>query len=371
MGQDLKDGDVSIEAITYVKLLDLGELEGGNLRLLLYILAENTFNDSGLCKVGQQEIARQTRSSTRSVIRRLIALEDAKSPIIERIARYLPEGGRKTDAIKLCGFSEWLEEQQESKGKRRTPPLPDKLSGRGVQDDGLGDDLSASPTRHLLSPPTCQQLSPSNKNPVLDRTSFSPPTPSRGVRVWKEIQLLKELKAEGGDAKIIERFLEPVLYQCPLIYTPNPIYALRYLCEGFADLSDEQLETAARRVLETRKAKVKIADLRDALIEARRSAGEKVIVAKTQDPEAHEAWLGYYRARVATPALCTEQDKLYVKLLEDGPVPLPSRLPPSLGGESLPEVRPPQFGTFTQRLAEEQGFELPLPDQSAPKRSAS
>ena len=48
---------VSIEAINYIKSCDFGANE--NLRLMMFAIAENTFNDSFVCKLSREKLARE------------------------------------------------------------------------------------------------------------------------------------------------------------------------------------------------------------------------------------------------------------------------------------------------------------------------
>ncbi len=105
---------MSIEALTFAKLTDLKEVEKPAIRLLFYVIAENTFNDTGLCKVGQDELVYQTRGKLRTVQRHLAQLATAKIIEIER--RGGGGSGRLPDAIRLLRFRDWLVDQRGKDG---------------------------------------------------------------------------------------------------------------------------------------------------------------------------------------------------------------------------------------------------------------
>ena len=174
---------MSVEAIAYVKSLDLRECEKA--RLLLFIIAENTFNDTFVCVIGQRQLAYEARACERTVRRQIDELVAAR--ILIRKPRY-PEksGGRLPDALRIVGFKRWylashkatrkkFLEHAEASGQngRKTrgstgqnvrKPLPDKMSG---SPGGLPAKMSGSPRGGLpdtaMSGVTGQQVSGSYK----------------------------------------------------------------------------------------------------------------------------------------------------------------------------------------------------------------
>jgi hypothetical protein len=94
---------MSIEAISFAKSLDVKEPVS---RLLLLIIGENTFNDTGLCKVGQKVLIDETRTSERTVRRHLRELVD--KGVIKMHPKFKGNGTRDVDAIELLGFLDWL-----------------------------------------------------------------------------------------------------------------------------------------------------------------------------------------------------------------------------------------------------------------------
>src|SRR5438874_1915325 len=66
---------MSIEALAYVKMLELGDRESHATRLIMYVIGENTFNDSFRCKLGQEQIAFEAgRMGIRTLRRHLNSL---------------------------------------------------------------------------------------------------------------------------------------------------------------------------------------------------------------------------------------------------------------------------------------------------------
>jgi hypothetical protein len=94
---------MSIEAITYAKTLK--GMKPGE-RLTLFIIAENTFNDTGKCKIGNAELAYQTGSGLRSVVRYIQAL--AAGGFIKISKQPRATGGSSFAHMELVGFVEWL-----------------------------------------------------------------------------------------------------------------------------------------------------------------------------------------------------------------------------------------------------------------------
>lgn len=109
---------MSLDAISYSKRIAAPSPAA---KLVLFIIAENTFNDSGMCRVGQRVLCEDTGLSESSVRRHLWSLERCGA-----IRIHIQPGcgaGRRPDAIELVGFLEWLVDQQ---GRQ-----PVKMTGRG------------------------------------------------------------------------------------------------------------------------------------------------------------------------------------------------------------------------------------------------
>lgn len=136
---------VSIEAIAYVKTLDLGACESAAVRLLLYVIGENTFNDSFLCRLSQEQLGYEAgRISDRTVRRHLDKLEEDRIILRPRNAdgsrkRIADTGQMAGDVIRIVGLKRWYN-RNHAEGKRRAVKHPrpaDKMSGGGS--DGEGD----------------------------------------------------------------------------------------------------------------------------------------------------------------------------------------------------------------------------------------
>jgi hypothetical protein len=157
---------MSIDAITYAKTLDV---DNPMSRLLLFIIAENTFNDTGECKVGQSVLAYETRAHERTVRRHLDKLGDEK--VINVKVRPRAEGGRLNDAIELVGFLDWLRQT-------RTKPEPDNLAGSEPQAE---PDKNAEPDNP--EPDNRWPVPNKDNSPVLNSPVPSPLAPEGGELV--------------------------------------------------------------------------------------------------------------------------------------------------------------------------------------------
>lgn len=162
--------DVSIEALAFAKQMDLGAQECAQARLLLYVIAENTFNDTFVCRLCQDQLAYEAgRVSDRTVRRHLATLEEAG--LIIRAARRNQHGHAAHDVIRIRGFKrDYL--ARHPKARRKTPA--DNLSGR----DAPTGQFVRQPPDTCCPPATGQQVSGAYKEsrtstPVLN----SPPPP--------------------------------------------------------------------------------------------------------------------------------------------------------------------------------------------------
>ncbi len=113
---------MSTDAIAFVKTLDV---DNPISLLLLIFVAENTFNDSGLCRVGQEILAEDTRRSPKTVRTHLKKLE--KSGVVAIKPQPRPGGGRNNDAIELVGFLDWLNKNRPHR-RRKTQSEPEETS---------------------------------------------------------------------------------------------------------------------------------------------------------------------------------------------------------------------------------------------------
>lgn len=155
-------------------MLELGDVESTGTRFVLYVIAENTFNDSFRCVLTQDQMAYEAgRMSVRSLRRQLNALSgdgDGKTPFIKRTPRFDCTGKRIEDAIEILGFDSWyLERTQNRRGRHR---------GEARVAEGVGDKLSGT-TRTIcpgvpdtaMSGGTGQQESGHKEDRTSNRTS--------------------------------------------------------------------------------------------------------------------------------------------------------------------------------------------------------
>jgi DNA-binding transcriptional ArsR family regulator len=154
---------MSIEAIAYAKSMDLDGAENAAARLLLYVIAENTFNDSFVCRLSQEQLAYEAgRVSERTVRRHLEALEEAGKIVRPRAQRRATGGHMLTDVIRIRGYKRWYLRDHGAHKRGGSPA--DKLSGgaanvsrarraaTGGQNDRPPPDTCCPPTAgHLLS----------------------------------------------------------------------------------------------------------------------------------------------------------------------------------------------------------------------------
>lgn len=108
---------MSFDAMSYVKTLpDKGDMPCSDL-LVLFIIAEKTFNDSGLCRVGQRGL-REDVGMSESTMRRCLKRLEKRGTIKLLPARGLLGGGSNPGAIELLGFTQWLGKNRPEKKVR-------------------------------------------------------------------------------------------------------------------------------------------------------------------------------------------------------------------------------------------------------------
>lgn len=175
---------MSIEALTFAKKMDLGKCEGAQARLLVYVIAENTFNDSFLCRLCQEQLAYEARASESTIRRHLRALEEARI-ILRRRAR--DEDGRLGNhVIRLVGYKRWYNTQHaDSQRKfraRHRPPV--NLTGGEKPNEKPPVNLTGGEpaTGHVLTggPPVTVDRSAKEESRTSEVTVQvkTPPTPS-------------------------------------------------------------------------------------------------------------------------------------------------------------------------------------------------
>lgn len=167
---------MSVEALAFAKLTDLGDAEGPSARLLFYVIAENTYNDSGMCRIGKAELAYQMRASANTVRRQCAALE--KAGRIKVTAKGGVGGGRQPDEIELLGFKDWLARQRNppSQPPVNDEPKPQNDGGQPAKLAERGNPPNSTKTGGG-NPPLVADI---YDNRTSDRTS-NPPTPKGAV----------------------------------------------------------------------------------------------------------------------------------------------------------------------------------------------
>jgi hypothetical protein len=231
---------MSIEAITFVKLLDLGERESPCARLLMQTIAENLFNDSGLCRVGQAELALQTRVSIRTVARHLKALAFGHAVVVIH-PQYSADMGRTADAIEIVGFKPWLAECREKSSKKVPANLSDrppvKMSDRGP--------IGQPDQRTMVSGTEENLTSEVNTTPLA-------PSPTEGVQALID-DLKSEVEASGGPTLAINLLIAPLATLLPITHA-NPAALLFEINAKFSG------HTAARLSALAAETKCKVAE---------------------------------------------------------------------------------------------------------------
>lgn len=240
---------MSVDAIAYVKTLDV---DNPMSRLLLFIIGENTFNDTCLCKVGQQVLAEETRASDRTVREHLKKLEQAGVLIITPQPK--SGGGRGYDAIEIVGFREWLGRNRPPPRTPQPDPEPEDFSGSGEAEIPSGSEAPvAEQTGKQVPDRTGRQASGSNNdsrtNPVLNPPQ-SPPEGGGGGKF--QLDWIEELRREGCAPQVLDHFLLPLIAAGLKPWKDaDPRSVGRQLCEDFKRRSPEVLREAADRLLDT------------------------------------------------------------------------------------------------------------------------
>lgn len=212
---------MSIEALAYAKQLDLGAHECAQARLLLYVIAENTFNDTFVSRLCQEQLAYEAgRVSDRTVRRHLASLEEAG--VIIRAARRNQHGHAGNDVIRIRGFKrDYL--ARHPKARRKSPA--DNLSG-GTAPTG---QIVRQPPDTCCPVATGQQVSGSYKEsrtstPVLNTPPLSPARSIEGgegngfdfsnglPKRWRPADATwAELRASPRLGVVAARFLGPLI----------------------------------------------------------------------------------------------------------------------------------------------------------------
>lgn len=254
---------MSIEALAYAKQFDLGAEECAQARLLLYVIAENTFNDTFVCRLCQDQLAYEAgQVSERTVRRYLERLEGAR--VIIRRERWKSNGGGKLpDDIRIRGFKrDYLRRNPKARAARNAAKsIPDKLAGLGGQ-SGQFDRFKADNRCPVQSG---QQVSGIYKdsrtsNPVLD---YSPSLPHDAKRPeggggyfknglpkrWRTAEAtIAELVADARLATVVERVIAPLISSLVPPKDADPSGYLRQMAAKLAEVPAEALDGIRRDI---------------------------------------------------------------------------------------------------------------------------
>jgi hypothetical protein len=272
---------MSIEAIAYVKSLPSGRIYRPA-RALVIVIAENTFNNTGECRVGQQVLCVDADISERTLRRYLQRVETAG--VIARRPRGRKNGGRLTDAITLVGFMEWLA------AVKSIGIEPAKLAGSvkpaSTWPERTGQHVAGieieSRTVTVLNPP------------------FSPPnggiSGKPGDVQWKGGALAR-LKADPANSQALVHLISPLLASEKRLSLGKDAYAaLAEAAETARSIHPEALAAAAKRLL-AQPHKLTIEIIRNE-IETARTCGAMVVI-RRGSPN-WQRWHEHYRT--ANPA---------------------------------------------------------------------
>lgn len=170
---------VSVEALAFVKTMELGDVESAAARLIMYVIGENTFNDSFRCVLPQEQIAFESgRISVRTLRRQLDALSGLTkdpetgeptltgTPFIKRTPRFDCAGARIEDEIEIVGFGDWYLERTKARKSRVRDSAP-----TGQNDRAPTGQNDRSPPDTAMSGPPGQQVSGHKEDRTRNRTS--------------------------------------------------------------------------------------------------------------------------------------------------------------------------------------------------------
>ena len=297
---------MSIEAIAYVKSMDLAECEKA--RLLMYVLAENTFNDSCICVLGIEQLAYEVRLNERTVRRQIDALVEARFLLRKR--RYPEAGGRLNDALRIVGFKRWYRDNHASaKRAHKARTKPDNPRPDGV---GLKDKMSGSHTGQQMSGVSGHLESATEESRNLPVNS--PPNPQGGDSVGADAlkdaeRLIVRLNADRPYDPAVGGLVAPLLRQRRFSAT-DPLKSLKAACEAAQGFSAAHLAKVLELVLAADVRTIKTDRLLDA-IEAVRKGGLMLVVAKGSAEFA--AWRTHYEKTLPNvAALMARSDRWQV-----------------------------------------------------------
>jgi hypothetical protein len=218
---------VSHECFAYAKMLDREEVSDAATRLLLLIVAEHTRNKTGLCYEDRVQLAHDCRCSTKTVYRKLKALEAAK--IVKLYPRYRPDGSRRSDEIEIVGFRAWLK-HNDPRTPEPDPNDPESEQPDGADDGGVGvtgchghppgQDVTTPRGQSVTHPGQQECRGGDNRSPL---TRKGPSYPAEETHT----QLPSEYEDGGGVRENSKRFGKAV----EEIYPEKP--ELAYVIDAF------------------------------------------------------------------------------------------------------------------------------------------
>lgn len=328
---------MSIDALAYAKTLELGEAECAQARLLLYVLAENTFNDNFVCKLCQAQLAYEAgRVSDRTIRRHMDALEAARIIIRSGVRRRSQNTGHlQPDTIRIVGFKRWYIANN-SRLRR-----PSKAFGKSPADN-LSAGQSVRKPADNSSPQACgQQVSGTYKEArTYSRTSS--PSPQAGCSdvddfgksdgascAKKAERALERVSDLRGSAPVIAHLLSPLVGQRRFSASDH-VAAMTEIVEATRGWPSPRLGKVLSLCLESNVHTVKMQRVRDA-IEAVRKAGLMIVISRREQPSQWAAWLKHFEQKSDSgiAGVMRRSDKWQV----------PSEWPPStLSSETVAEM---------------------------------
>lgn len=275
---------MSIEAITFVKTLRVANPRA---RLLLGSIAENTFNDSGLCRVTQEVLCYDTTMPERTVRYHLRKLEQDGLIVVTRRRGKL--GQHQNNDLEIVGFKDWL-----GAIRGRVSPPARLAGGCGNHDATTGNVLADGHRQPVAGPYKDSRTSEVSTREV----PLNPPL-GGGDEVEDAVDekgtILEQLAQDGIDEGVLRHLIAPVVEARRIGGTNgNPRSALRDVARAAKGLGEEALRRAAADVLDSAAVKVRISALTDAVAQAHKAGARIVIQSRTPQ------WAAWERHFVTT-----------------------------------------------------------------------
>ena len=309
---------MSFEALAYVKQIDLGDASTSSNHLLLRSIAEHTFNDSGICRLSQKQLATEVHCTDRHLRRLLKDLDDLN--IIIRHSHYdASTGHRCNDGIELVGFKAWIDsvrggsttarpEEVDTKESAEKPTKP--AAGHIVRQDALPDNMSAGPTGHVR--PALPDTDVRDIKELGTRKGTSlPPTPQGAREGESKFNPQFEKLIEGHQdpeavRRLVDLFLRPATLRLQVQHAA-PLALFEGCLEACLGASDHALRSAVDVISTTRKKIVSPRCFIDALAAAQQQARpgdlhhkpDQITITKADNPQEFAAWSKWAAANEA------------------------------------------------------------------------